>query len=150
MPPRSPRFALDTGEVGGFSVGVQEIPRFATHAPPSRGRRRPLHALTGDRNAVHCSDEFARRCGFERAPVHDMLVFHMVFGRTVGEISLNSPGNLGYADVRFERPVFPGDTLRAETETLGWRETSKGDTGVVWVTQGSTSATSVCSTSTAG
>jgi 2-methylfumaryl-CoA hydratase len=29
--------------------------------------------------------------------------------------------------------VFTGDTLRAETETLGWRETSKGDTGVVWV-----------------
>jgi 2-methylfumaryl-CoA hydratase len=94
-------------------------------------------ALTGDRNPLRCSDELARSLGFERAPVHDMLVFHIVFGRTVGEISLNSPGNLGYADVRFERPVFPGDTLRAETETLGWRETSKGDTGVVWVrTQG--------------
>jgi 2-methylfumaryl-CoA hydratase len=65
--------------------------------------------------------------------VHDLLVFHIVFGRAVGEISLNSPGNLGYADLRFLRPVFTGDTLRAETETLGWRETSKGDTGVVWV-----------------
>src|SRR5581483_3168084 len=90
-------------------------------------------ALTGDRNPKNCSDEFARSLGFARAPVHDLLVFHIVFGRTVGEISLNSPGNLGYADVRFLRPVFPGDTLRAETETLGWRETSKGDTGVVWV-----------------
>ena len=89
--------------------------------------------LTGDRNPKNCSDEFARSLGFERAPVHDMLVFHIVFGRTVGEISLNSPGNLGYADLRFLRPVFTGDTLRAETETLGWRETSKGDTGVVWV-----------------
>ncbi|MDP9238322.1 MAG: MaoC family dehydratase [Chloroflexota bacterium] len=90
-------------------------------------------ALTGDRNPTRCSDEFARTLGFERAPVADMLVFHIVFGRTVGEISLNSPGNLGYADLRFIRPVFTGDTLRAETETLGWRETSKGDTGVVWV-----------------
>ncbi len=90
-------------------------------------------ALTGDRNPTRCSDEFARSVGFERAPVHDLLVFHIVFGRTVGEISLNSPGNLGYADLRFLRPVFTGDTLRAETETLGWRETSKGDTGVVWV-----------------
>ena len=62
-----------------------------------------------------------------------MLVFHIVFGRAVGEISLNSPGNLGYADLRFLRPVYTGDTLRATTETLGWRETSKGDTGVVWV-----------------
>ncbi len=90
-------------------------------------------ALTGDRNPLHCSDEFARSLGFERAPAHDLLVFHIVFGRTVGEISLNSPGNLGYADVRFLRPVFTGDTLRAETETLGWRETSRGDAGVVWV-----------------
>jgi len=90
-------------------------------------------ALTGDRNPRHCSDEFARSLGFERAPVHDMLVFHIVFGRAVGEISLNSPGNLGYADLRFLRPVYTGDTLRATTETLGWRETSKGDTGVVWV-----------------
>ena len=90
-------------------------------------------ALTGDRNPKSCSDEFARALGFDRAPVHDMLVFHIVFGRAVGEISLNSPGNLGYADLRFLRPVYTGDTLRAETETLGWRETSKGDTGVVWV-----------------
>ena len=82
-------------------------------------------ALTGDRNPLHCSDEFARSLGFRRAPAHDMLVFHIVFGRTVEAISLNSPGNLGYADVRFLQPVFSGDTLRAETETLGWRETSK-------------------------
>jgi len=90
-------------------------------------------ALTGDRNPLYCSDTFAQSLGFERAPVANLLVFHIVFGRAVGEISLNSPGNLGYADVRFERPVYTGDTLRAETETLGWRETSKGDTGVVWV-----------------
>ncbi len=90
-------------------------------------------AFYGDRNPRNCSVEFARALGFERAPVHDLLVFHIIFGRTVGEISLNSPGNLGYADLRFLRPVFTGDTLRAETEILGWRETSQGDTGVVWV-----------------
>lgn len=90
-------------------------------------------AFYGDRNPVFCSDEFARGLGFDRAPVANLLTFHVVFGRTVGEISLNSPGNLGYADLRFLAPVFVGDTLRAETETLGWRETSKGDTGVVWV-----------------
>jgi 2-methylfumaryl-CoA hydratase len=90
-------------------------------------------ALYGDRNPLYCSDEFARGLGYERAPVANLLVFHIVFGRAVGEISLNSPGNLGYADVRFPRPVYTGDTLRATTETLGWRETSRGDTGVVWV-----------------
>ncbi len=94
-------------------------------------------ALTGDRRPLHCSIEFARSLGFERAPVHDMLVFHIVFGRAVPDVSLNSPANLGYADVRFLAPVFAGDTLRATTEVAGKRETSRDDVGIVWVkTQG--------------
>ena len=63
-------------------------------------------ALTGDRNPLYCSDTFAQSLGFERAPVANMLVFHIVFGRAVGEISLNSPGNLGYADLRFSHSFF--------------------------------------------
>lgn len=90
-------------------------------------------ALTGDRRPLHCSAEFARALGFERETVHDLLVFHIVFGRAVQDISLNSPANLGYADVRFVRPVYSGDTLRSETEVLGKRETSRGDVGIVWV-----------------
>ena len=62
-----------------------------------------------------------------------MLVFHMVFGRAVPDVSLNSPANLGYADVRFLNTVYPGDTLRAETEVIGKRETSRPDVGIVWV-----------------
>ena len=90
-------------------------------------------ALTGDRRPLHCSAEFARSLGFQRETVHDLLVFHIVFGRAVQDISLNSPANLGYADVRFVRPVYTGDTLRSETEVLGKRETSRGDVGIVWV-----------------
>ena len=90
-------------------------------------------ALTGDRRPLHCSAEFARSLGFQRETVHDLLVFHLVFGRAVQDISLNSPANLGYADVRFVRPVYTGDTLRAETTVLGKRETSRGDVGIVWV-----------------
>ena len=90
-------------------------------------------ALTGDRRPLHCSSEFARSLGFQATPAHDLLVFHIVFGRAVPDVSLNSPANLGYADVRFLRPVFPGDTLRAETEVIGRRETSRDDVGIVWV-----------------
>jgi 2-methylfumaryl-CoA hydratase len=90
-------------------------------------------ALTGDRRPLHCSTEFAKSLGFERSPVHDMLTFHIVFGRAVPDVSLNSPANLGYADVRFLEPVFTGDTLRAETRVLGRRETSRDDVGIVWV-----------------
>ncbi|MCH8066621.1 MAG: MaoC family dehydratase [Chloroflexi bacterium] len=94
-------------------------------------------ALTGDRRPLHCSAEFARSLGYEREPAHDLLVFHIVFGRAVPDISLNSPANLGYADVRFLQPVFPGDTLHATTEVIGRRETSRDDVGIVWVkTQG--------------
>ena len=90
-------------------------------------------ALTGDRRPLHCSREFARSLGFEREVVHDLLVFHIVFGRAVPDVSLNSPANLGYADVRFLNTVYPGDTLRAETEVIGKRETSRPDVGIVWV-----------------
>lgn len=90
-------------------------------------------ALTGDRRPLNCSHEFARSLGFERSPVHDMLTFHIVFGRAVPDVSLNSPANLGYADVRFVTPVFTGDTLRAQTKVLGRRETSRDDVGIVWV-----------------
>ena len=39
--------------------------------------------------------------------------FHIVFGKTVADISLNAVANLGYADCRFLKPVFPGATLAA-------------------------------------
>lgn len=90
-------------------------------------------ALTGERYPLWCSAEFARRLGLEREPVNDLLVFHVVFGKSVPDISVNGVANLGYAAVRFLRPVYPGDTLRAESTVIGLHESSAGDTGVVWV-----------------
>ena len=90
-------------------------------------------ALTADRYPLHCDAEFARGLGFRRETVNDLLVFHTVFGKSVPDISLNAVANLGYADVRFGVPVYPGDTLRAHTTVLGRRESSAGGTGVVWV-----------------
>jgi 2-methylfumaryl-CoA hydratase len=90
-------------------------------------------ALTGDRRPLHCAREFAQSLGFSRETAHDMLVFHIVFGRAVPDVSLNSPANLGYADVRFLTPVYSGDTLHAETEVIAKRETSRDDVGIVWV-----------------
>jgi 2-methylfumaryl-CoA hydratase len=106
------------------------------HAVPrtvSEGDMSMYIALYGDRRPLHCALEFAQSLGYQRETVHDMLVFHMVFGRAVPDVSLNSPANLGYADVRFLATVYPGDTLRAETEVIGKRETSRPDVGIVWV-----------------
>ena len=41
--------------------------------------------------------------------------------------------NLGYAEGRFLLPVYPGDTLSSTSEVIGLRETSNGQSGVVWV-----------------
>ena len=40
-------------------------------------------ALYGTRFAVQSSDAFARAIGYMRAPVDDLLVFHIVFGKTI-------------------------------------------------------------------
>ncbi|HEX2690902.1 MAG TPA: MaoC family dehydratase [Kofleriaceae bacterium] len=90
-------------------------------------------ALTGERPPLSSSTELARSLGFQREVIPDLLVFHIVFGKSVPDISHNATANLGYADVRFLRPVYPGDTLVAESEVIGLRELSSGDGGVIYV-----------------
>ncbi|TMQ21031.1 MAG: MaoC family dehydratase [Deltaproteobacteria bacterium] len=90
-------------------------------------------ALTGERPPLASSTELARSLGFMREVVPELLVFHIVFGKSVPDVSHNATANLGYADVRFLRPVYPGDTLIAESEVIGLREVSSGDAGVVYV-----------------
>ncbi len=89
--------------------------------------------LYGGRFAVQCADPFAQSIGYPRAPIDDLLVFHVVFGKTVPDISLNAVANLGYADCRFLAPVYPGDTLSADSEVIGLKENSNRETGVVHV-----------------
>jgi 2-methylfumaryl-CoA hydratase len=90
-------------------------------------------ALFGTRVAVGSSTPFARAAGFARAPLDDLLAFHLVFGRTVPDVSRNAIANLGYADGRFGAPVYPGDTLAATSQVLGVRRSRDGATGVVYV-----------------
>jgi 2-methylfumaryl-CoA hydratase len=90
-------------------------------------------ALTGSRAALFCADTFAQQCGLSRAPIDPLLVFHIVFGRSVPDISLNAVANLGYAEGRFLAPVYSGDTLRAVSEVIGLKQNSSGKTGVVTV-----------------
>jgi 2-methylfumaryl-CoA hydratase len=114
-----------------FRVG-QEI-RHATPRTVTTGDTALYQALTGSRFLQHCSDPFARSNGLPAAPAEDLLAFHIVFGKTVPDISLNAVANLGYADGRFLGLVYPGDTLHARSEVIGLKETSNGQTGIVWV-----------------
>ena len=87
----------------------------------------------GARFAPQSSDPFAYAIGYPASPVDDLLVFHIVFGKTVPDVSLNAVANLGYADCRFLRAVYPGDTLTAASEVIGLRENSSRKTGVVYL-----------------
>ena len=90
-------------------------------------------AIYGARFAVQSSDPFARAIGYQRAPIDDLIVFHVVFGKTVPDISRNAVANLGYADCRFLAPVYPGDTLSAVSEVIGLKENASRKTGIVYV-----------------
>ena len=110
------------------------------HATPrtlTTGDAALYQALYGSRFAMQSSDVFAQSVGLPRSPLDDLLVFHTVFGKSVPDISLNAVANLGYAQGRFLRPVYPGETLSAHSEVIGLKENSNRQTGVVYVhTQG--------------
>ncbi len=113
-----------------------ELGQIIQHATPrtlTTGDAALYTALYGSRFAVQSSEAFATAIGYEQAPLDDLLVFHTVFGKTVPDISLNAVANLGYADCRFLKPVFPGDTLTATSKVIGLRENSNRKTGVVYV-----------------
>ncbi|MCE0505558.1 MaoC family dehydratase [Roseivivax sp. GX 12232] len=106
------------------------------HAVPrtvGAGERALYHALYPDRHALCSSDAFARASGLAQSPIDPLVAFHVVFGKTVPDISLNARANLGYAEGRWHQPVFEGDTLRARSEVIGLKENSNGRTGIVWV-----------------
>jgi 2-methylfumaryl-CoA hydratase len=114
-----------------FRLG-QQI-RHATPRTLTSGDAALYQGLFGSRFAVQSSNPFARAIGYPGSPIDDLLVFHVVFGKTVPDISLNAVANLGYADCRFLKAVYPGDTLNAVSEVIGLRENSNHKTGIVYV-----------------
>lgn len=114
-----------------FRIG--QVIRHATPRTVTTGDVALYTALYGPRFAVQSSDMFAQAINYPRAPVDDLLVFHIVFGKTVPDISLNAIANLGYAGCRFLAPVYPGDTLSTVSTVIGLKENSNGKTGVVYV-----------------
>jgi len=120
---------------GNFFEDYQ-VGQVIAHAVPrtvSVGERGLYHALYPARHALYSSDEFARASGLPASPLDDLITFHVVFGKTVPDVSLNAVANLGYAEGRWLKPVWPGDTLRSESQVIGLRQNSNGKSGVVWV-----------------
>jgi 2-methylfumaryl-CoA hydratase len=114
-----------------FRLG--ETIRHATPRTLNNGDASLYSALTGARFAPQSGETFARAIGYPASPIDDLLAFHIVFGKTVPDVSLNAVANLGYADCRFLNPIFPGDTLSAVSEVIGLKENSNRQNGVVHV-----------------
>jgi 2-methylfumaryl-CoA hydratase len=114
-----------------FRIG-QEI----VHATPrtvTAGDAALYLALYGSRFAVNCAEAAARQLGYPKTPIDDLLAFHIVFGKTVPDVSLNAIANLGYAECRFVAPVYVGDTLSATSRVIGLKQNSSAKTGAVYV-----------------
>ena len=106
------------------------------HAVPrtvKMGERALYHALYPARHALYSSDQFAQVSGLPFSPLDDLIAFHVVFGKTVPDVSLNAVANLGYAEGRWLLPVWPGDTLRSQSTVIGLKQNSNGQSGVVYV-----------------
>ncbi|KZL20626.1 bifunctional aldehyde dehydrogenase/enoyl-CoA hydratase [Pseudovibrio axinellae] len=114
-----------------FHVG--QVIRHGTPKTINEGDSALYTALYGSRFAVQSGTAFAEEIGYPYYPLDDLLVFHVVFGKTVGDISLNAVANLGYSDCRFLMPIYAGDTVSATSEVIGVKENSNGKTGVVYV-----------------
>jgi 2-methylfumaryl-CoA hydratase len=112
---------------------LNEVIQHATPRSITAGDCALYIALTGSRNPLHCSEPFAQSLGYNATPIDDLLAFHIAFGKTVPDISVNAVANLGYADVRFLQPVFVGDTLSTSSQIIGLKQNSNGKSGVVWV-----------------
>jgi len=114
-----------------FSIGqkiVHPLPRTISEGDVSL-----YIAFTGSRFALHSSDVVANEMGFEKRPIDDTLMFHLTFGKSVQDISLNAIANLGYAEIAFPNPVYVGDTVSMTSTVIGLKENSNGKSGVVYV-----------------
>lgn len=114
-----------------FTLG--QVIDHATPRTVTDGDRALYGAIYPTRFALPSSSEFAAASGLSDAPVEELIGFHVAFGKTVPDVSLNAVANLGYAECRFHRPVLTGDTLRTSSEVIGLKQNSNGKTGVVYV-----------------
>jgi acyl dehydratase len=90
--------------------------------------------MTMNQNPLHIDDHYARAQGFERRPVIDGLIFSLLTGMSVMDTSGKTIANLGFDIVRFEAPMYAGDSLYGESEVLDKRESaSKPDRGIVHI-----------------
>jgi len=90
--------------------------------------------LTMNHHPVHTNIDYAENNQHGKILVVGTLVFSLVVGITVPDISGKAIANLGYENVQHLNPVFINDTIYARTEVLDTTpSSSKNDRGIVYV-----------------
>lgn len=79
------------------------------------------------------SAPYAQAHGFSDLLLSPLQVFNITLSLGVQNNSEKALANLGYYNVRFIRPVYPGDTLSARTEVISKRERGPDKPGIVHV-----------------
>jgi acyl dehydratase len=89
--------------------------------------------LTHNPAAIHLDVEYAKTTEFGRPLMNSIFTLGLVVGLSVYDTTLGTTvGNLGWEEVRFPRPVFAGDTLRAESVVVALRASqSRPGQGIV-------------------
>ena len=90
--------------------------------------------MTMNHHPVHTNVDYATHNQHGQILVVGTLVFSLVVGMTVPDVSGKAIANLGYENIKHLAPTFVGDTIYARTKILDKRESkSKGDRGIVYV-----------------
>jgi itaconyl-CoA hydratase len=94
-------------------------------------------ALTLHFNPLYFNAEYANAHGHRSIVVNPLLVFNVVLGLTVEDLSEGGGAFLGVDELKYHATVYPGDTLTASSAVLACRESkSQPDRGIVsWHTQ---------------
>ncbi|MGW1419931.1 MaoC family dehydratase [Bradyrhizobium manausense] len=89
--------------------------------------------ITNNTNQIHFNRHYAEKTEFKRPLVNSALTFSIVAGLAVADVSENGFA-LGWDWIKLPNPVFPGDTIYAETEVMEVRSSrSRPAQGVVTV-----------------
>lgn len=78
-----------------------------------------IYRLSGDLNPIHASPSTARKAGFDRPILHGLCTMGLAARAVISKLCDGDPARLRSMEVRFSKPVFPGETIRVEFYTKG-------------------------------
>jgi acyl dehydratase len=114
-----------------FEVG--HVFRHEIHRTVTETDNLLISTLTHNPAAIHLDAEYSKTSPYGKPLVNSVWTLGFMTGVTVSDTTLGTTiANLGWDEVRFPKPVFIGDTLRAETTVMEKRESkSRADSGIV-------------------